>query len=402
MTDDRDFKRLVRERMATTGETYTEARAHLRPPTDSGSASEPATAPGATATALMADVESFRHQVYDRSGLDRLGAHLYERYGTRVTQLTHLDAGVLRVDRDASPSWIARVFPTARSLESVEGDAEVLRFLEQHDVPAERCAHSEPVSVLDGQGVLVTEVVPGTNRRGTLTLRGMYRLGRQLGHLHTLPAGPGGVARPAGGWHHLSVNGGGRREDVAILTALLASVEDGVAESDRPLFDQLRGDVAAIDDGHGLPIALTHPDPCGANAIADGDGDPVLIDWTGAGRGPRAASFAIMAASSPSLDYVNAAVAGYRHHVQLGDDELARLPDLMEAFPIVLDCWSFLFQKVPLWDMAARRSAGRTRARVVAARVAEAFAAGPELGRAWEDDDPDAADRARKEQGTLF
>jgi hypothetical protein len=50
------------------------------------------------------------------------------------------------------------------------GDAEILTFLARHAFGPERVAAPEPVSVLDGHSVLVTEVVqavPRTERRDT-------------------------------------------------------------------------------------------------------------------------------------------------------------------------------------------------------------------------------------------
>ncbi len=80
---------------------------------------------------------------------ERLSSHLEGRYRIRVAELTLLDpGGVFRVDRHDGPSWVTRVFPALRPIEAVEGDAAALRFLAQAAFPAERCAHSEPVSAL--------------------------------------------------------------------------------------------------------------------------------------------------------------------------------------------------------------------------------------------------------------
>jgi len=106
-------------------------------------------------------IDRFVERMYSRTGLERLPAHLEGRYGIRVAQLTELDLGVFRVDRSDGPSWVARVFPSARPLEQVEGDAEILRALARERFPAERCAHTEAVSTHEGQGVLVTEFVEG-------------------------------------------------------------------------------------------------------------------------------------------------------------------------------------------------------------------------------------------------
>ncbi len=93
-------------------------------------------------TGLMRELTA---RIFQRSGLEGLPAHPEGRYGIRVAEVTRLDTGVLRVDRRDGPSWVARVFPAARPIEDVDGDAEVLRFLEQNSFPAERCAHPDPV-----------------------------------------------------------------------------------------------------------------------------------------------------------------------------------------------------------------------------------------------------------------
>lgn len=47
-------------------------------------------------------------------------------------------------------------------------------------------------------------------------------LGDLLGRLQRLPAEDGAMAWPAGGWHHLSIDGGDRATDVEILVPLMA------------------------------------------------------------------------------------------------------------------------------------------------------------------------------------
>src|SRR5439155_19040442 len=88
----------------------------------------------------------------------------------------------------------------------VDGDAEILRFLASRDFPAERIAHDEPVSVLDGHGVIVTEFVEGgspfswTDPQVTPAVQ--YELAELLGRLHTLPAAGGAMARDGGSFGH--------------------------------------------------------------------------------------------------------------------------------------------------------------------------------------------------------
>src|SRR3954452_13401108 len=187
MTDDKDFKRLVRQRMAKTGESYATARARLRPQH------------GTTGTPPLS-VAAFAEEVLARSSLDSLGAHLEARYGIRATRLVELDLGVFRVDRGGEPAWIARVFPAARPLELVEGDADILRFVASRGIAAERCAHDEPVSVLDGQSVLVTECLPGLNGRSDTRGDTLFRLGALVGEVTNLPSSRrhGAVTRAAG------------------------------------------------------------------------------------------------------------------------------------------------------------------------------------------------------------
>jgi Ser/Thr protein kinase RdoA (MazF antagonist) len=347
MTDDKDFKRLVRQRMAKTGESYATARARLRPQ------------PGRTGAPPLT-VAAFREEVLSRSSLESLGAHLEGRYGIRATRLVEQDLGVYRVDRGGEPAWIARVFPAARPLELLEGDAEILQFVAGRGVAAERCAHDEPVSVLDGQGVLVTECLPGLNGRSDTRGDTLFRLGALVGQVTNLPSSrrDGAMDRAAGSWHHLSVAGGGRRSDVETLLSLLDEAESRVAVAETPLFDRLRARLGTIDALDDLPQALVHPDPGGANAIVSPGGEPSLIDWTGAGRGPRLLPFANLiagclqtqpdAAVSHDLRRVDAVVAGYRDHIRLTPEELTRLPDAIAAFGIIILGWSYLFQEVPL------------------------------------------------------
>ena len=121
----------------------------------------------------------------------RVRVHLEDEYGIRVSKMSELDQGVFRVSQPVGPAWVARIFPAARPVSAVAGDAEILRFLAGHRFRAERPAASDPVSELDGQGVLVTEYVddvPRQQRRDEIRrLGGFWTLGVMLGELHTLP-----------------------------------------------------------------------------------------------------------------------------------------------------------------------------------------------------------------------
>jgi Ser/Thr protein kinase RdoA (MazF antagonist) len=280
-----------------------------------------------------------------RALLEKLRVYLERHYDIRILGLNRLERGVYRVDWQEGRSWVARVFPAERAVELVQGDAEVLRFLEEHDFPAERCAHPDPVSAPGGRGVLVTEYLEGTGAEPSQpTLRA---LGEMLGRLNTLPAGSGGVAREAGSLHHYSARGGGPRVELNAAVSWLDEVKDVVPAQNRTLLESLREQVLRDDDYRGLPESLIHPDPVLKNAIATPDAGLVLIDWTGAGRGPRLASLAVLLWSGAlkeggwSPERVDAMVAGYRSHVQLQENELVRLADVMRIRPLIFACWRY-------------------------------------------------------------
>ena len=106
---------------------------------------------------------------------ERLRAHLETRYGITVDAMTELDLGVWRIGRTGGPDWVARWFAARRPAEAVAGDAAILRYLTAREFPAERCAADEPVSLLDGRSVLVTEwadPVPRQQRREAIRAAG--------------------------------------------------------------------------------------------------------------------------------------------------------------------------------------------------------------------------------------
>lgn len=366
MTDSRDFKRLVRARMAATGETYTVARAHFeRPPARTGRA--------LGATGLPASVASFKRKVYGRSRATELAVHLSNRYGIQISGVAKLDVGVYRVDRRQDPSWVARLFSSARTKEAALGDAEILERLATCAFPAERLAHPEAVSMLAGQPLLVTEFLPGENRRNDETEATMHALGDLLGRLHALPLDDGACGRPAGAWHHLSPNGGTRRDDIRVLLPLLHDARTRLPAGQHAMHDELCAALEDLDDLTDLPTSLVHPDPGGANLIAATGQPGVLVDWTGAGRGARVGSFANLAGGVGQLALIDALVEGYAAHIRLQDEELERLPRALVGFPLILDTWMFLFRRAPLDQLFRRLDIHRARADAIAARTRSAL-----------------------------
>jgi methyltransferase (TIGR00027 family) len=321
--------------------------------------------PGVPATASA--IGTYLERTFHRDGIDRLAEHLRGTYGIAVTGTRRLDVGVVRVERADGPAWVARIFPAARPLDSTRADAEALRYLESVGYPAERLADSEPVSEHEGQAVLVTEHLDGKPRS---TQQLLHQLGELLGRLHALPDPPD---RPGGGWHHLVLDGG-PGDEIAALQALL-DAHGHVPNEWRAELDALRDEVDQLDDLHDLPHAFTHPDFVAANTIITPDKGPVIIDWTGAGLAPRlwTLAFLLWSAGMSGPRYVDAAIAGYRTHVQLTPDELDQLQAAIAARPLIFDVWSYVTGRRPLLDIVAQRGEVQTKAHDIATRARHAF-----------------------------
>lgn len=285
--------------------------------------------------------------------------------------MSELDAGVFRVDRRGEPSWVARVFPAARAADDVAAEAELLQALEQGNFPAERCAHDEPVSSWDGQTALVTEFVPAAP--ALKPGRPAALLGAMLGALHSRP---GTRFRRGGAWHHLSFTGG-PREEIAAAGKLLDDSVGDVPARQLAAFDRLRDAVDRTDDCDDLPHALVHPDFVQANAIPTTDERLVIVDWTGAGRGPRLWSLGFtlwaMGARHPRL--VEVAVSRYRKRISLEPEELARLEGAIAGRPLMLDCWAFCHGRLSLAATVERMDANSELASRIAAQARLEFTA---------------------------
>jgi Ser/Thr protein kinase RdoA (MazF antagonist) len=275
---------------------------------------------------------------------ERLRAHLETRYRITVAAMTELDLGVWRVERAEGPDWVARWFPARRSAEAVAGDAAILRYLAAHEFPAERCAADEPASVLDGRSVLVTEwadPVPREERRDAIRAAGGLRhLGGLLGRLHTLDTSDtAAAARPGGAWHHLA--DGLPTAEIAAAGRMLAEAAPRIPGAERAAFDALRAEVDTLDAAEGLPEGRIHPDFVLVNVVAT-PGGMVLVDWAGAGRGPRlwSLAFLLYAEAAKEPRRAGAVLLGYREHVTLEAEELDRLGPVARARPLILSAWS--------------------------------------------------------------
>jgi Ser/Thr protein kinase RdoA (MazF antagonist) len=273
--------------------------------------------------------------VTDQIGAERLAEHLEDTYGFAARRHASLDQDVFRFDRDEGPSWVARVFPTNRAYADVLGDAAILQALAPSRFPAERCAHDEPVSLLDGHGVLVTDFVEGTRpERGG---RIFAVLGTMLGALH---ARSGESFREGGGWHHLTPQGGPRQEiDGAIQ--LLEQRAPQLGGIDAAMVDRLIEELDGTVDCADLPLSFVHPDFVPANAISTPDGETVIVDWAGSGRGPRLWSLAfLLYATGGHPKLIELVVTRYRKRIELEPEELDTIADAIRARALLLDCWS--------------------------------------------------------------
>jgi Ser/Thr protein kinase RdoA (MazF antagonist) len=316
---------------------------------------------------------------------EELRSHLAERYGFRAHTLFNFDEGVTLLRRDDGPSWVARVFGPQRAPAAVEGDAAVLRWLASHDYPAERCAAEDPVSSLGDCTVLVTEAVAAVarmQRRQTIKDAGGIRgLGELLARLHTLPPPDGAAGRPGGAWHHIA--DGSPADELRAAAEWLEQAEAEASFRDVAHYGELGEALEFASACEGLPQAFTHPDFVLANVVASPQPAMVLVDWAGAGVGPRlwSLAFLLWAEGAKDLRRVDLAIAGYARHVRLEHDELSRLEAAVTARPLVLDIWRLRHHALSAADAAVGAAEHRVLARAIAERVRTLVAGSGSGGR---------------------
>jgi Ser/Thr protein kinase RdoA (MazF antagonist) len=293
-----------------------------------------------------------------------LVAHLASTYGIDIMSIDRLDEQVWRVQRRDGADWVARVFEGLAAAE-VSGQLDILNALERVDFPAERGATSDPISLVDDTAVLVTTWVDGHRAEGDG--RTYAYLGGLLGALHSRD---GGQFRTGGAWHHLSATGGPRAEIDAALN-LLSDAEPTIRPEQGPAFDQILGALHDLDDCADTPQALIHPDAVPSNAIRTAEDTRVIIDWSGAGRGPRlwSVAFTLWAAGARSPKLVDAVLSRYHRRVRLTPDELGRLVNVIPARPLTMDVWGFAHQGLGLDQVLRRWNQNRRLAERIAGRV---------------------------------
>ena len=232
------------------------------------------------------DLEGLAARMHHEADAGSLVAHLRDRYGedpVGATKLSVHKGYVFRIDRSDGDPWVARAFPPARPRAGAEGDAAILRSLEQQGYPAERLAVDDAVSDFDGGAVLVTRLVEGGRLPDGPEKFAM--MGGLLGRLHALPYDDA-VGRPGGASGEDPQPRGRPAPRPLAALAFLDDVEPKVAAADRERFERLRHKVRSADDGHGLPEGLLHGNLLHApdHAILSEEG-PVAINWKSSGAG---------------------------------------------------------------------------------------------------------------------
>lgn len=159
----------------------------------------------------------------------------------------------------------------------------------------------------------------------------------------------------------------------------LLDVEDAVAPEGRDAFELLRNRVESADDAEGLPEALTHGNYFGWSAVGT-PGNLVIVGWAGSGCGPRlpALAWLLTTAAEGDLALVDAAMRGYSEHVRLTDEEIERLPGILDMKPLYVACFQYrssvrngrtptLDDGWPPWDVDRTEHSRRIAARAIAA-----------------------------------
>jgi Ser/Thr protein kinase RdoA (MazF antagonist) len=191
--------------------------------------------------------------------------------------------------------------------------------------------------------VLVTEAVrsvPRSERRKAIKdAGGLAELGAMLGRLSTLESPSGAASRPGGAWHHAA--DGSPAAEIAAARSWLEEAQERAPARELAHFSAIEDELDSLDDGAGLPQAFIHPDFVFANVVATDEPGMVVVDWAGAGVGPRAWPLAFLLWAEAVKDPRRAALAraGYRRVVKLTAVEVDRLAGMMRARPLIFGLW---------------------------------------------------------------
>ena len=291
----------------------------------------------------MGQLRQLLKRMYSDQGEAAIGGHLQDVYGAGIVSASKLDAGVYRIDRGKKHSWVARVFMPERTRERADEDAAALSHLASVGLDVERPAVPNPVSMLDGHPVLVTEFVSGKPPGNAQWV--LREIGNTLGRLHSLPLEQL-PSRAGGSLHHIPAFEGLPSEDIRLAASVLDDIKQQVPDSSRSSYEQLRELVSNVDICSDLPIAFIHPDPASVNLFATDDRRVVFVDWTGCGVGPRITCLAQVVGlcwtrGAWNLDKMQTLADAYCAHVQLTTDEIDRVWDARHLRIVWLAAWNF-------------------------------------------------------------
>ena len=227
----------------------------------------------------------------------RLQSHLESHYGIKVTASESSTLGVVLVRRSDGPRLGGPAVPGGpvdggrprrRRDAALPGGAGLSRR-----TPGRR---PDPLSVLDGRSVLVTEYVepvPAARAAsGDQRFGGLRHLGALLGRLHALPLSPEAPGRDGGAWHHLA--DGAPAEEIAASIRLVTATAEGLRAEDRALCATCEAARLPRQRRRACRGRSSIRTSCMANVVASRERGPVLVDWTGAGRAARAWSLAFL------------------------------------------------------------------------------------------------------------
>jgi Ser/Thr protein kinase RdoA (MazF antagonist) len=301
--------------------------------------------------------------MYRRKGVETLPSHLEAILDIAVSKVSPLDVGVFRVDRGNGTPIVARLFSARRAHQAAHGDLAVLDQLRAVEFPAERPFGHHALSIHDDQSVLVTDFVRKAPKSLLPSGDPITALGAIVGKLHRLALPTGAADRPAGALHHYAE--GLPADEICAAQRWLRDIEPRVAVADRAELRVLAQALADADDATGLPEAFIHPDPVPKNAVFTADG-PVLVDWAGAGRGPRLASLTLVLRSGWAGPRF---MSGYASSVELDAEERRRLPDLLMTRALIDIGFRVSREPAKVGHFVKRLPAVRTRSQALAAAV---------------------------------
>ena len=160
------------------------------------------------------------------------------------------------------------------------------------------------------------------------------------------------------------------------VSAALASP----SAADRASLAVVLAELDHADGGDGLPQAFTHPDFVLANVVATAAPGMVVVDWTGAGRGPRlwSLAFLLWVEGGKDLRRIDLLAAGYRRRVELEPDEVDRIAGMVRARHLVFVAWNLAAGRIGPAEAAELVRESRERGEAIAERSRWAFTAAPQ------------------------